>query len=74
MISAVEQRQFDVFKRIQDWHQVVKLKDEADEFVSLLREFIVAQMRHRFGFDRNTPSVRCIEETENIQQRTFATA
>ena len=30
-------------------------------------------MGHRFGFDRNTPGGRCIEQTENIEQRTLAT-
>src|SRR6266496_894827 len=52
----------------------MKLKDKADEFASLLREFIVGQVRHRFGFNRNTPSVRCIEQTEDIQQRTLTTS
>jgi hypothetical protein len=51
----------------------MELKNEANEFVPLLRELIVAKMGHRFGFDGNTPSVRCIEQTENIEQRTFAT-
>src|SRR5690349_24980225 len=51
----------------------MELKDEADEFVPLLREFVVAQMGNRFCFYGNTPCVRCIQQTKNIQQRTFAT-
>jgi hypothetical protein len=52
----------------------MELKDEADEFVPLLRELIVAQVGYRFGFDRNSPGIGCIEQTENIEQRTFATS
>src|ERR687892_652578 len=51
----------------------MELKNEADEFVPLLRKLIVAQMGYRFAFDRNSPGVRCIQQTENIEQRTFAT-
>src|SRR5215211_3310803 len=63
-----------IFLRGEVLHQKMELKDEADEFVPLLRELIVAQVGYRFGFDRNTPGVRCIEQTENVEQRTFATA
>src|SRR5215813_7061488 len=52
----------------------MELKDEADELVPLLCEFIIAQVRHRFRFDRHSPGVRCIEQTKNIEQRAFATA
>src|SRR5436190_18754632 len=62
-----------IFLRSEVLHQEMELKDEADEFVPLLRELIVAEMGHRFGFDGNTPGVRCIEQTENIEQRAFAT-
>src|SRR5678815_3893532 len=50
----------------------MELKDEADKFTSLLRKLIVAQVGYCFGFDLNTPGVRCIQQTENIQQRTLA--
>src|SRR4051812_5793790 len=54
-------------------HQEMELKDETDEFVPLLCELIVAQMGYCFSFDRNTSGVRCIKQTENVEQRTFAT-
>ena len=57
-----------VFLRSEVLHQEVKLKDETNEFVSLLRELIVGQVGYRFGFNRNTACVRSVQQTKDIEQ------
>src|SRR5262245_65510953 len=57
-----------IFLRGEILHQEMELKDEADESVALLREIVVAQVGYRFGFNRNTACVRCIQQAKNIEQ------
>src|ERR1044072_6503454 len=63
-----------IFLRGEVLHQEMELKDETDEFVARLRKLVIAQVGHCFGFDRNASTVRCIQQAEDVEQRTFAAA
>src|SRR5436309_15284001 len=52
----------------------MKLKNEADESVSLMCQFVIAQVRHRLRFDRNASSVGRVEQAKNVEQRALAAA
>ena len=70
----VAHRDHDVFLRREILHQKMKLKNEADEFVALMRKLVIGQIRDRFRFDRNPADIGLIEQTENVEQRAFAAA
>src|SRR5262249_25024545 len=73
-LAKLTHRDHHIFLRGEVLHQEMELKNEANELVPLLGELIVAQVRHRFGFDRNAPVIGCIKQTKDVEQRTFATA
>src|SRR5262249_25512214 len=73
-LAELTHRDHYIFLRGEVLHQEMELKNEADEFVPLMCELVVGQVGHRFGFDRYTPRIGGIQQTENIQQRTLTAA
>src|SRR6266508_1132860 len=67
-------RDHHVFLLRENFHQKMKLKNEADEHAPLMCQLVIAQMRYRLRFDRHLAGIGRIEQAENIQQRAFAAA
>ena len=52
----------------------MELKNEADELVPSICQFVIAQVQHRLQFDRYLARIRQIEQAQNVQQRALAAA
>src|ERR1043166_502110 len=52
----------------------MELKDEPDELVAFPGELVIAQVRHRFGFDHNRSGIGRIEQAEHVKQCAFPAA
>ena len=52
----------------------MKLKNESEEFVPLLRQHVVGQMRNLLRFDRDRAAVGVIEQAKDVEERTLAAA
>ena len=65
-VHALRGVSLDIFLGAEILHQEMKLKNEADKFVALAREFVVGQMRNQFRFKRNRSTVRMVEQAEYI--------
>src|SRR5207248_10562478 len=63
-----------ILLRAEVFHQEMELKNESDELAAFMRQLIIAQMQRRLRFNGNSPRIRRIEETENIEQRALAAA
>ena len=67
-------RQHHVFKRRQIRNQVELLKDEADFLRAKAGQRVAGKRGDFLPVERHAPGGRCIEATEDIQQRAFAGA
>ena len=64
----------DILLRGEILHEEVKLKNEADEFITLAGKLVIPQMRDRLRFEHDRACVGLIEEAENVKECALATS